>query len=499
MQKQLINKESSDKPKPKKSFRHRHHESINSMQLPYLVQSKKEEEIKEEHEKVNDCDDKNNDDMISPDKINEPVQKFEIEPVQVQEEEIKDIDQDIKLLSLLKREYEKEKETTVLQLGNLFSEYNQNKIEIRKMTKDNKIFYEQIQDIRNEPNSRTKLSMIFKVKHHQLNLSISNYEEIIKRQTIELSHLAKAVKENKAEKEFIEKLYQQLNSNKEGNIIPNINNELKQINDKGNELMQIIKQLHKISVLHKNCERNNKNLSNTLNLLTNQYENDRAASSSNKISRRDMLIQNNDFSFVSLNNDNRMPFNLMKVRLGSPSQKKIPYFLSSTKKNGQYSERIKKKEINKSMPMINPNITNHSDLFDNEEKTVLIKWIPSQKLKDYEMRFNTIKEKKKEIELKLLSKSASTKSGIRFKKDKNEEIIKRLQEQKKEITELRNDYCLIKQKVNYTKNKIQDTKTLIQKTFKNIVQKDNDYYILLNHYNMIVKKFNFNKKKEEED
>ena len=358
---------------------------------------------------------------------------------------------------------------------------------------------------------------ISKVLSHQKKEAIKpDFDKQIEMKEIEKENIQKLIKYNQKEVKKLEKL---LEENKEGSD-QKLADELKEINEKINEVEKEIEKLKKVKLEHKNCEKDENILKGKLNVLSNEFEFESKKlnmietekKEPTKIKNVNMTMEYGERVRKQLLQNTKIKYN---SKMSFMNYKSYNFFLKELDDNrksinmGSSYKNLKtigdselpdfttylKKDISCRIDTKSPK----NFLFSDQEKEVLKKLLPNEYYNNYnekysqaENKINELEEKfknheqiKREINLdnikcdavnlkikELSTISANLKINLSKNTKKIADIKKRIQSLNDEIYKQKTLISKKKQNNNLLKKKIDLVKKEKEKEMEKLMQTD---------------------------
>lgn len=394
-------------------------------------------------------------------------------------------------LNLLEKQLNEAKGATLTDIGELNGNIEIKNIEIKKLSKDNKVFFQNLKLIKDEVDDKMKFVKIFKLKEEELNKKETDLKKVIELKEKEMKISQRNIEIYRKDKERYEQL---LAENGSENTLPNLLSTIAELNSKIESLQNKITALKRITQEHKACEHRQKDKQNKLSLLKNEYE--------------FQLKRENLSQSVSISKQQRKTNN---------ERETSPYQKSQVLKPKKTNENVKYKKFKTSLAPIwqeldelgenyNRSIAittscrlkdnrNNSDnnilqsqpdyLFKPEEKKILSKIIPNAHLDNFQERFKKIENEKQIIEDKIRYSTNVKRKEIKGKKEKVDFSSLQMKEQSKKSVILNSEISKQKREIVDLKNKIKTLKKELKFTNDLMAMKMKENDKLTSHFQEI--------------
>lgn len=322
------------------------------------------------------------------------------------------------------------------------------------------------------------------IAKHKKNIYKNDLNTDIKSKEGQQENVQKLINYNQKEIKKLNKLLEEANKEK-------LTNELKDINDKINEIENDIKQLNKIKLVHKLCPKNINILKCNLNVAYNEIEFEFKKNNMVTLPKKESTkISNSSISLIYGEKIRNKSFQNTKVKFSSKMRifkyKNFNYLTNEYKDNIVMTHKnlIKTKlktsanlncsnllkylkyQINSKIDTSNPK----PYLFSESEKKVIQKLLPK-------VYFNRINEKYNQAENQLVKieekfkVNNQLKNEIQIENVKNDELNLKLKKNKKVRNDLNIDISKNNKKILEIKNKIKEINEDIKRQDLNLYRK----------------------------
>ena len=396
-------------------------------------------------------------------------------------------------LNLLEKQLTETKGATLTDLGELNGNIEIKNLEIKKLSKDNQIFFQNLKLIKDEVDDKMKFVKIFKLKEEELNKKETDLKKVIELKEKELKISQRNIEIYRKDKERYEQL---LAENGSEDTLPNLLSTIAELNSKAESLQNKITALKRITQEHKACEHRHKEKQNKLSLLKNEYEFQL---------KRENLSQSVSISKQqrhTYNERETSPYQKNKILKPKKSNENVKYKKFKTSLAPIWQELDELGEnYNRSIAIttscrLKDNRNNSEDnllsqpnyLFKPEEKKVLSKIIPNAHLDAFQERFNRVENEKQIIEDKIRYSTNIKKKEIKGKKEKVDFSSLQMKEQNKKSVILNSEISKQKREIADLKGKIKTLKKELKFTNDLMAMKVKENDKLTSHFQEINEK-----------
>lgn len=354
-----------------------------------------------------------------------------------------------------------------------------------KLHKQNINLLSKLQNMEKEVSERfaNKWNASKVIAKHKKNIYKKDLNTEIKSKEGQQENIQKLINYNQKEIKKLNKLLEEANEEK-------LTNELKEINDKIDEIKNDIKRLNKIKLEHKLCKKNINILKCSLNVANNELEFEFKKSNMMTLPKKEQTkISNPSISLIYGEKIRNKSLQNTKVKFSS-KMKILKYknfnFLTNEYKNNiiPHKSLIKSKlkttenlDSCNILKYLNNEINCKIDtstpkpyLFSESEKKVMQKLLPSEFFNHINEKYNQAENKLVQIEEKF-KKNDKLKSEIDFENVKNGDINLQLKKNKIVRNDLNLDISKNNKKIVEIRNKIKEINDNIKRQDLNLYKK----------------------------
>ena len=362
-----------------------------------------------------------------------------------------------------------EKNTSTEEINEINEELKEKEIDIKKLTDDNKILFNELRNIKDEVDDKMKIIRIIKLKENELIKTEERLNKDIKVSEREIVITTRNIEVYKKEKENLEKLLKNNNKNKQYNL----GLKLQTLNIERENLEKEIKDDNLFMKEHKFCEKKKQKLQNKLNIIRNELEFEKKKFNMNEQKKNDENKYIDDLNIDDINKKTRI---LNRTEIQSPGKKlkkKEPNLQKTTTPIWKELEIAHKKYLKSisnltAKQIFENNIQDERSkfgLFSPKEVEILSKLIPNDFLEIYQQRYDNIEMQKQEIEEQILYGNSNVKQEIKENKNKIDKSNLKMKEQNIKTGKLNEDLSKLKRLGNECNNEIK----VVNEHLKNLI------------------------------
>ena len=303
-------------------------------------------------------------------------------------------------LSSLETKLTMEKQEALVELSKLNEQLEDMNKRTKDLSKENQSLFKKLKDIKDEVDDRMKVQKIFQVKQEE----IENEEKVLEKDIqIKEKEIKISTRNQEIYKKDLENYKKILDSKTKTDVIGDMKNTIDSLNNKKDVLEKEINSLKKVTVSHKKCNKILEQLEKQLVSKKSEYEyglksqateGDKSGAKSAK--KRASEPDKKPKAITSTNKSvalEKSKISRLKESL-APLWEEFELVNEKYRNDARSATRIKDEE------------TENTGLFLPEEKSVLQKFVPENKLEEFQKRYADIESKNQELKAKIKQEKA---------------------------------------------------------------------------------------------